>query len=219
MNYNTIVVFDFETGSVDPQNTIPLSLGAKAYNPRSLKPIPDGEFYSLMRPANDAEYASIQDEALKVNNLKIEEIREAPDREQVWKRFAAFVNSHNKKGTPWFAPIAAGHNIKGFDLIIHQRLCQQYGMVDKEGRQTLFNRRDQFDLLDPCFMWFENSKEPANFKLDTLREFFGMSKENAHNAIQDVRDTGDILMRFLQLHRSFTGRVSFKNALSKEKVA
>lgn len=218
MNYNDIVVLDFETGSADPFTTVPLSVAAKAYSARTLKPIAEAEFYSLMRPKDD-EFDKLQKEALDVNGLKVEDLKAAPERGQVWAKLVDFVNSFNKRGTVWSAPILAGHNILGFDLIIVERLCKEYGQVDKEGRQSLFNRRDKLDLLKIAFMWFENAKEPANYKLDTLREYLGLSKEGAHTAIQDVRDSGDILMRFQQLHRTFGARVTFKGAFAKGAAA
>lgn len=218
MNTHDIIVIDFETGSAVPETTVPLSIAAKAFHPRSLRPIPDAEFSSLMRP-KDEEFALIQAEALAVNGIKIDDLKVAPERAQVWSRFVSFVNAHNFRKTPWTAPIFAGHNILTFDLVIIDRLCKEHGQVDKDGRQNLYNRRDKLDLLPLSLLWFENAREPANYKLDTLRDYFGMSKEGAHTAIQDVRDSGDIIMRFLQLHRTIAGKVTFKGAFGTRMAA
>jgi exonuclease I len=63
------------------------------------------------------------------------------------------------------------------------------------------------------FGWFENSVEPESYSMDTLRKFFGMSEEGAHDALQDVKDTWLILSKFLKLQRNLTKRITFKDAL------
>ena len=206
MNTADIIVFDFETGSVDPSTTIPLSLSAIAYSARSLEPVPGAVFDSLMRP-KDNEWGLVQDGALKVNGLTREQLRDAPDREAVWAQFVSFVSRFSKGKGPTGAPIPAGQNIKGFDLVITDRLCREHGQVDKNGKPNLWNRRHQIDLLDIMFLWFENQKEPSNFKFDTLRDYFGMSKEGAHSSKVDVEQTGEMIMRFLRLHRRMFSRV------------
>ena len=191
---------DFETGSVDPHTTIPLQLAAKAYNARTLKPWPDGEFNSLMAPKAH-EWDKIEDEALRINNIKKGDLEKAPAREHVWNEFVAFVTRFNKERKPVTAPIMAGHNIISFDAIIIDRLSKEFGPTDKEGRSTLFHRRDKLDLMHIAFLWFENSNLVDNYKLDTLRDVFMLSKAGAHDALVDVRQTGELLMQFLSSQR------------------
>ena len=214
INNNNIIVFDFETGSVDPHTTVPLSLSAMVYNPRNLEPISGATFDSLMRPKDD-EWDKIEDAALKVNGLKRDELAKAPEREAVWNQFVGFVNRFRKNKSHTGAPIPAGQNIKGFDLIIIERLCQEHGPL-KKGRQDLFNTRTQIDLLDISFLWFENQKIPENYRFDTLREHFGLSKEGAHSSKVDVEQTGEMIMRFIRLHRRMFDRVpGLKGAAAK----
>lgn len=208
MNHNDIMVIDFETGSVDPHTTIPLQLAAKVYNCRSLQAYEskDAEFESYMRPLEN-EYPLIQEAALKVNKIDVElHLKTAPPRSEVWKRFVTFVSNWNPGGKVWTAPVVAGHNIREFDLVIVNRLIKE----SKCGE--LFYPRDKLDLKDILFPWFENSDFLPNYKLDTLRDKFGIAKDGAHRALNDVIVTGDLIMRFLRLHRQLYPRIGFKNA-------
>ncbi len=101
---------------------------------------------------------------------------------------------------------------------IVNRMCKLYGPLDNKTKTPiLFHGRDKLDLMLLCFLWFENNKDLDNYKLDTLRDYFGLSKENAHNAEQDVKDTALILGRFLKFHRNMAAKTTFKNAFQKAK--
>ena len=84
MNYKDIIVFDFETGSRNPEKTQPIQIAAVAIHGRKLTVQPDGYFESLIRPILDDEEAismgldPIEDEALAVNGKTREEIAKAP---------------------------------------------------------------------------------------------------------------------------------------------
>jgi DNA polymerase III epsilon subunit-like protein len=176
------------------------------YNARNLDPVPGATFDSLMRPKDD-EWDKIEEGALKVNGIKIPDLQKAPDRDAVWGQFVTFVNRFRNNKTVWGAPIPAGQNIKNFDLIIIERLCKEHGQIDREGRANIFNRRHQIDLLDIMWLWYENQKEPARYNFDTLRDYFGLTKEGAHSSKVDVAQTGDLIMRFIRMHRKMFSRV------------
>jgi DNA polymerase III alpha subunit (gram-positive type) len=74
------------------------------------------------------------------------------------------------------------------------------------------------DLLKIVFSWFNGTKELANYKLDTLREYFGITKEGAHRALKDVEDTGAILMRFLKYKKNtlIRGGLKLKGCFKQE---
>jgi len=206
INSNTIICFDFETGGIDINKTSPVEIAAKAYNSYTLEPYPDGEFNSLCRPTD---MSLVSDEALAVNKIKREDIEKATPINLVWQEFVTFVNRFNPKKNKWDAPIPCGHNIVDFDLPILNRINAEHG--PKKADTILFNTYKRIDLRDILFTWFENSKEPANFKLDTLRDYFGISKDGSHRAMKDVVDTADIIIRFLKLHRRLvqSGKIQF----------
>ena len=41
------------------------------------------------------------------------------------------------------------------------------------------------------------------------------SKENAHDALQDVKDTANLMIKFLKLQRSLLKKVKFERAFAK----
>ena len=126
-----------------------------------------------------------------------------------------FVNKYNWKKTPYFAPIASGYNINGFDMIIVDRMCEQFGPYDKErGQQTLFNKIHRVDVMPLVWGWLEDNKDIKSLSLDSLRDYFGMSKDNAHDALQDVKDTANLLIRFLKMQRKFASKVQFEKAFA-----
>ena len=57
MNYRDIIVFDFETGSRNPDKTQPVQIAAVAIHGRKLTLQEDGEFNSLIRPILDDDEA------------------------------------------------------------------------------------------------------------------------------------------------------------------
>ena len=56
----------------------------------------------------------------------------------------------------------------------------------------------------------KGNDELKNYTLDNLREYLGISKEGAHDALKDVKDTAQIMIRFLRLHRNLSSKIKFK---------
>ena len=67
-------------------------------------------------------------------------------------------------------------------------------------------------MINLVFYWFNHNNELKSYKLDTLRDYFGIAKDGAHDAIKDVKDTAEILIRFLKLHRNLSEKIKFKGA-------
>lgn len=226
MNHNTIIFLDFETGSRNAYKTQPIQLAAVAIHSRRLEIIEGSEFNSLMRPYPDEECDKlgldcIEDGALKVNGKTREEIEIAPSPKAVWGKFVDYVNSFNYKKSIWTAPICAGFNNNGFDDIIINRLCgyepYKFGPFDNTFcKQGLFHPINNIDLMKIVFNWFENNQELRSMSMDNLRDYLGMSKENAHDALQDVKDGANVLIKFMKLHRTFSEKVRFKNAFGQK---
>ncbi len=79
----------------------------------------------------------------------------------------------------------------------------------KKEKTVLFHERKQVDLEDQIFQWFEGENlfckdcpEFPNEKMDTLLDYFGISRDGAHDALVDVRNTGKLITKFLKLHRT-----------------
>lgn len=215
-NKQTIVVLDFETGSSDPRTTEPIQIAAVAINPSTLEIYDKTAFESLMKPKN---FESLQDEALKVNGKTREMLQAAPERSIVWKNFLTWIKQFNPSGKYWSAPIMAGHNIIGFDWIIYERLCHEFGNLDKDKQPNLFSTYMRLDTLPLLFTWFEATDDLPKYKLDVIRDHFGMNKDGAHDALVDVIQTAQILCRFLKFQRDLykVHGQKFKGCFSKSK--
>ena len=213
------IVFDFETGSRNPRKTQPTQIAALALDGRNFKL--KGTFKSEIRPVMDDEKAiemgfdPLEDEALRITGKNREDLAKAPLPKTVWKKFCDFVNQYNWKGTQFFAPIPAGFNIIGFDMIIVDRLCKAYGPYDKERQQQkLFNKIYKVDMMDNMFMWTEGDPSIKSISMDSLRDRMGLSKENAHDALQDVKDTANIMIKFMKTHRAVYRNLTIDKAFA-----
>jgi len=213
------IIFDFETGSRNPHKTQPTQIAAIALDGRDLSV--KGTFNSEIKPLlNDEEAIAagvdpIEDGALKVTGKTREKLGEAPALKSVWNKFTKFVDQYNWKGEPFFNPIPVGYNIIGFDLIIVNRLCKEFGPWDKTKDQPkLFSKVYKVDLMDNVFMWTEADPSVRSISMDSLREKMGLSLENAHDALQDVKDTANIFIKLLKTHRAVYQNIEFDKAFA-----
>lgn len=219
MSTRDFIIFDFETGSRNPHRTQPTQLAALALDGRNLRL--KGTFNSEIRPILDDQKAieagldPLEEEALKITRKNRDDLAKAPLLKTVWKKFVAFVEQHNWQGTPFFSPIPAGFNIINFDMVIIDRLCREFGPYDeKSNRQKLFHQIYKVDLMDNLFMWTEGDPTIKSISMDSMRERMGISKENAHDALQDVKDTANILIKFMKTHRTVYRNLKIEKAFA-----
>jgi DNA polymerase III epsilon subunit-like protein len=221
-----ICVFDFETDGSDPESCSPVQLSAVMVDPIKLDIIKDSEFNVFCKPevmAENADYryeTDIIDFHARVKGCSQEEIyktwRQYPSQEIAWNSFVSYLDkyhcSNRKKKSMFSAPIAAGYNINRFDLKIINRLSIKYKNIEpKEKTPSLFYPRDVVDIMNLVFYWFESS-DLKSYSLDTIRDYLGISKDGAHDAVKDVKDCAEILIRFLKLHRRLFSKVNFKGS-------
>lgn len=214
-----IIVFDFETGGRNPWTCQPTQLAALALDGRSLKL--KGTFDSEIWAETDDDKAEkkglgpIEDGALKVTGKTRVGIAKAPKPKTVWKKFCTFVDKYNWKGVPFFAPIPAGYNILGYDMIIVDRLCKEYGPWDEtRNKQKLFSAINKIDMMDNYWMWTEGDPSIKSRSMDSIRERMGMSSENAHDALQDVKDTANLMIKFMKTHRAVYRNLKLEKAFA-----
>jgi DNA polymerase III epsilon subunit-like protein len=222
-----ICVFDFETDGSDPFTCSPVQLAAVIVDPIKLEIIPDSEFEIKFKPEvlekdKDFEYKTdILDFHAKVKGCKASDIlsdwHNYPKQEQSWNQFTSYLEKYHcrsSKKSCFSAPISCGYNIQRFDLPIVQRLSEKYKNLNKEKKTNIFYPRDVLDLMNLMFYWFENNNDIKSYSLDNMREYFGISKEGAHDALKDVEDCAKILIRFLRLHRNLAEKIKFKEAFA-----
>lgn len=231
-NSQKICVFDFETDGINPDICSPVQVAALMIDPFRLEVIKDSEFNINMKPElleKDSEYAYADSDVLdfhsKVRGSSKQEIlnewKGYQKQDQGWKMFVSYLEMYHirsDKKSCFTAPIAAGYNINRYDMRIIERLSTKYNNLNKEKRSSLFYPRDVIDLMNMIFYWFEGNNELKNYTLDNLRGYFGISTEGAHDALKDVRDTAEILIRFMKLHRSVSSKVKFKGSFNKANV-
>ena len=227
INYNKICVFDFETDGSDPRACSPVQIAAVIIDPIKLEIIPNSEFNINFKPEvleQDNEYiytTDILEFHSKVRGCSkddvLKEWQNYPKQQQSWNMFINYLDkyhSRSSKKSQFSAPIAAGYNINRFDLKIIDRLSQKYGNVNKENTSDIFYPRDVIDVMNLVFYWFEHNPDLKSYTMDSLREYFGIDKKGAHDAIKDVKDTAEIMIRFMKLHRSIASKVKFKNSFN-----
>jgi DNA polymerase III epsilon subunit-like protein len=225
INYNKICVFDFETDGSNPKECSPVQIAALIIDPIKLEIVPNSEFNIFFKPetlaANENyEYTTdILDFHAKVKGCSKNDVlaqwKNYPSQDQSWKMFINYLNMHHSrssKKSQFSAPIAAGYNINRFDLNIIERLSIKYGNLNKENRTDIFYPRDVIDVMNLIFYWFEHNNDLKSYTLDSLRDYFGISKDGAHDALKDVQDCAEILIRFMKLHRNLGSKIKFKNS-------
>ena len=216
-----IIVFDFETGGRNPLTCQPTQIAAMALDGRNFKA--KGEFVSYMRPIIDDDEAiaagvgPLEEGALKVTGQTRELLAKAPLPKAVWESFCEFVNRYNWKGTQFFAPVPCGYNILGFDMPIVNRLCKEYNMYwDKDREQNkLFNKIYKIDVMDDMFLWTEGDPNIKSISMDANRERHNMSKDNAHDALQDVKDTANLFIAYQKTRRQIYRNLKVEKTFAK----
>lgn len=225
-NYQKICVFDLETDGTNPAECSPVQIAAVIVDPNKLEIVPDSEFNISIKPEkleSDSKYkyedSDVLDFHAKVRGCTSKEILKSwkgyQKQETGWDLFVSYLEMYHlkrDKKSQFSAPIAAGYNIFKFDLKIINRLSQKYGNVNKENQTNLFYPRDTIDLMNLIFYWFESNTDVKSYTLDNLREYFGMSKEGAHDALKDVKDTAELMIRFLKLHRNLASKIKFRDS-------
>lgn len=218
---NKIVVFDYETDEADAQTCNPVEIAAVVIDPWELQIIPNSWFHSGMRPPSidDKDYVEKHRKTIQwhANNRNpavsmfevLEEWKEYPPEKSIFLSFVEYLKKWNNGSGGYTAPIPAGMNISSFDLVIFNRLSNKYGVKS----DSLFNTFRNYDVLDCCKYWFDflpKKKTPQNYKMDTLREFFGMETDGAHGAKFDVKQEAQLLLKFLRLFKRQANRVKWR---------
>lgn len=233
---NNICVFDFETDGSNPLECSPVQLSAVMIDNNRLEIIKDSEFNVYLKPErienNPKSDAAVYDDSDilewhgKVKGIDKSEIfnmwTKYPSQKHSWQQFIGYLDNYHLKNrktkSQFSAPIACGYNIIRFDMKIVHRLSQKYGNINKENNTNLFHPRDQIDIMNIAWLWLENSSEVKSLSLDTLRDYLGIDKTNAHDAIKDVKDCAEILIRFMRLHRNLSAKIKFKNSFAQTQL-
>lgn len=231
MPNKTYLILDFETDALDKNICSPIQIGAIAIDANKLEIIPNSEFYSWVQPddVNDSDYyikhKATLDWHCKNYNSSIDDflvkLKNAPTEKIVFDNFTNYISKYHTKPnsqTIFSAPILAAYNGYNFDFPILDRLCKKYNKINKDGEQNLYFSRDTIDILKIVTLWFTPIDEVKSFSMDSIRDYLGLSKAGAHDALVDIRQEAMILIKFLSLHKRLATQIPFKNAFAKEEV-
>lgn len=230
---NNICVFDFETDGSDPTLCSPVQLSAVIVDTQRLEIIKDSEFNTYLKPERLESSKETKDISVyadsdilewhgKVKGVDKTEIFDSwlkyPEQKHSWQQFVSYLDNYHLKNrktkSQFSAPIACGYNIIRFDMKIVNRLSNKYGNLNKENNTNIFHPRDQIDLMNIAWLWFESLPDVKSLSLDNIREYLGIDKTNAHDAVKDVKDCAEILIRFLRLHRNLSAKIKFRNSFA-----
>lgn len=225
MNFRKLCIFDFETDGRDPSVCNPVQLAALVIDARTLKRVKGGKFVTYIRPPkiDDPDYLTDDVRETVEFHAKnygcgsdeiLKRWSEAPTQKHAWQSFVQFINRFNPKNSEFTAPVPCGANIRNFDLPITDRMNKEHN----DGKKIFFPR-DRVDVQDLAFYWFENLPEPKSYSMDSLRDFFGIDKEGAHDAFKDVLDCEEMIRRWFLLTRKIAAKVKFKNAFTAHATA
>jgi len=213
-----ICIFDFETDSKKPLSCNPVEVACAMLDPFSLKLVKGSEFCSGIRPYNIDDIDYLTKDRLDTiawhcrrkgctQQELLTEWRSYPYEKVVWQQFVSHINIYSKQNSRFHAPVAAGMNIKNFDLIIVDRLNVRYKQIE-------FFNYEIVDLRDLAFTWLRWDKRLHERSLDSLREYFGIDQGSSHTAMADVYDTSTLISRFLLLQKELFPKMKFKGSLS-----
>ena len=236
MRNNTIIFFDFEATSANPNKAQPAQLAAVAINPYKLEIPHDGVFNSFIKPEFDEKICEQldldppTDRFYEITKIKPRQLERAADLGTVWGEFQDFVGKFNPKKDRWSSPIRSGYNIIGYDNIIIDRICGGhkikdsveeklwgYGPWDKT-RQTcsLFHPIFQIDTMQLMWYWFEGDEEIRSVSMDSIRSITGMDTDHAHNALYDVVQGAYLVIKLMRHARRVYHQTKFHDSFNTE---
>lgn len=189
-----IVFFDLETGGLAESAAI-IQIGAVA--------AVGFEEVDAFEVKIDFDESVAEPQALALNSYNADVWKaEAVPLKDGLESFSSFLRKYDslprvsKAGRPYRVARLAGHNAASFDA---PRLVRAYSLAG------LFMPADCFRPLDTLqlALWHFSGcgVEPANYKLETLAEWFGHTIGNAHDALDDARAS-------LAIARAIIGRAS-----------
>lgn len=215
-------MFDFETDGKSPQTCNVTQIACIPVDLRNLKLLPE-EFFSrdvcpqeLMDLGDEAYFSKHEDtinwhaSMMGINpDGVLKRWKEGAPEKEAWLDFSRYIKNFCKGGRWDEKPIAGGQNIRGYDLPI----CERY--AERWGKALDFNKRDIFDLMDLTRPWFMfHPDPPKSLSMDVLREYFGISAIGSHDAIKDVEDTAELIVKFLSLHERIAPKVKWQSTVS-----
>lgn len=183
---NNYIVFDCETGGLDPKVNPITEIAFIAFQGEDFKEI--GKYETFIAPYGAMQY---EPKALEITKITMEMIQGGLQVKQAVKNIIQFFKDVKRRGR--HKPLLIAHNAK-FDKGMIEALFEEVG-------------KDLYDFVEPIYldtMWFSRLKEPEKTKhnLGTLCEREGVELVNAHRAMDDVEATKQAFCNIISKMRS-----------------
>ncbi|MCI8483836.1 MAG: DNA polymerase III subunit epsilon [Lachnospiraceae bacterium] len=149
------VVFDLETTGIHRDLDEIIEISAIRVRNHQI----DQEYSTLVNPGRH-----IPAGATAVNGITDQMVKEAPDLEQALNGFLDFIGDD----------ILVGHNIHTFDMHF---ICN--------GARNALEKEIENDYIDTLYMARECLPKLSHYKLTDISEYFQISTEGAHRALND----------------------------------
>ena len=180
---------DLETGGLDPQKNPILQL-AYVIEIDGVQ-MKSGKLHSRGFPG-----AEIQDEALKVNGLRLDEVIDFPPDSDLYETLIKIMSNYVNRYDSKDKFVIGGFNV-AFDVDFLRELFKR--QLDK-----YFGSWFAFQFIDPAnivrFIQYAGAMEEfARMKLIDLAKHFHVDRPNAHDALADIRMTIDVVRKMKEL--------------------
>ncbi len=192
-----LIFFDLETAGLDPEKHPIIQIAAIAVD-STLRELESFEV-KIRFEESEADPKSLSENRYSKELWK----REAVEAAIVAHRFAKFLRRHatfdmlSKDGKPYQVSQLVAHNGERFDGPFIHAFYRKLGLFCPARYMVLCTKQRALWLFDED----KSLTPPADFKLGTLCEYFGirLRDEDAHDAFNDVRAT-------VELYRAMTSR-------------
>jgi DNA polymerase-3 subunit epsilon len=170
-----ISVVDLETTGLDPKVCAVIEIGIVKLDPKTLA-VTDS-FQSLVQLDK---LAKVEPQAMAVNKINTADLETAPDLASVMMKVANFIDGS----------VLAGHNVK-FDWSFLEAAFTKSGV---KCPQIDYHMIDTASLAWPLV----RAKKIRGVSMKYLIEYFKLSTDNVHRALDDAKRCATLLQKFLQ---------------------
>ena len=190
-----IIVFDFETGGLNPENNPVMEIACFVTNQQEFS---EGAIYdTLIKPylGKEGKELVYDDRALQVHGISISETEEnGVSIQQMVKDLMELFKECNKGNSGAFnRPILAGHNVS-FDIAFLKYAFELCGKNLSEFVMSNNGEIVRWDTMELALqLWNDNPNGEQAYNLEACCRKSGLGDFLAHRAVDDTRQTLNLL--------------------------
>lgn len=173
------IAFDLETTGLSPKNDYIIELSAVRF--RGFKPV--SAFSTLINPV----MVDIPANITRITGIHDDDVLGAPMIQQVMQSFTDFIGDDDM----------VGHNIRAFDL----KFLYRFGFEMDESTRNYYDTLSMARKLVP-------EGAVNNNKLETLLDYFGITRSSAHRGLTDSVAEGMLFAKLMPLQTKKEPRLS-----------